>query len=413
MPLDAYRQVIAHEVAHCWQSVHLLDASRPGYQVTAWREEGLAEQLSNLVYPSVDSEWWFLPELGLTERSTTIFDRTYTNWVFFQYLGNRLGDPGLIGTLQDFPSSGGLAEQAAALAAVPDMQELYHRFARDYTTQSIVDESGEEITTIATSTFVQVDEATDQLFVEDAFKPFGVARYDVDVLTDPDWHLAEFNTLATGADGRQGYLTNGLWDRDGPNTPPSPLPRACKGYANFIIVMTYISGDRTVEMEVPEYEEVNCEPIPDACSLLSSGALRAMFTYGVMDPERQILAPNRGSGCSWHGASPDPSLSPVNAYYTVFDHFNLALYADIGRAYDPGKDVTYIDIEGASRAWTEPILYGLSVGMTVGYTLVTFDIAIHTGVVGTLEPPEQVDMKEIRAWMMGLALDLATSVGSG
>jgi hypothetical protein len=140
-----FKQVIAHEFGHCFQAFNFPDQEKPGYDVTRWREEGLAEYLGNLIYPPNDLEIRARgPALVAGELASAIVrDRSYSNAIFFQFLENRNGGPAavlaLIGTL---PASGGIDEQEQALTAAPDVSSGYHEFVRQATDGDVVDRGG-------------------------------------------------------------------------------------------------------------------------------------------------------------------------------------------------------------------------------------------------------------------------------
>ncbi len=139
-----FRQTLAHELAHCFQTETFVEQNKVDYDLRKWREEGLAEYLSNVVYPNNNLEWVWLPALQNWELDTTIFDRAYTNSIFFQYLAQRLGNTGVFAIVETLPGGGlgtGL-DQQVALATYPNMDAIYHDFAKAMTDGEVMDTGG-------------------------------------------------------------------------------------------------------------------------------------------------------------------------------------------------------------------------------------------------------------------------------
>jgi hypothetical protein len=137
-----FRQVLAHELFHCFQNWNL-----PGYKgepkVTDWWAEGSAQYFSNVVYNGVNVEWDYAMWFDMKSESTPMFYLSYENFEFFQYLANQLGDNGVIALLQSLPLGGEINDQVAAVSAFPNMEALYHDFGRSYITHGILDSSSE------------------------------------------------------------------------------------------------------------------------------------------------------------------------------------------------------------------------------------------------------------------------------
>jgi hypothetical protein len=81
-----FKQILAHELAHCFQTETFPEQNQVDYEFIMWREEGLANYLSNLVYRDNNLEWGKYPErralldlLELYELASTLLERSYTN----------------------------------------------------------------------------------------------------------------------------------------------------------------------------------------------------------------------------------------------------------------------------------------------------------------------------------------------
>jgi hypothetical protein len=141
-----FKQIVARQLAHCLQFATFEEPSEGTYADNRWRQEGLAAYLSNLVYPAADVEHELLETLRLVDDDSTLFDWSAAAFVWFQFMGERIGVDGLMDLLGTLPV-GNRAEQAAALADFPGLGELYHAFALAYTDGAISDSSGELLPT--------------------------------------------------------------------------------------------------------------------------------------------------------------------------------------------------------------------------------------------------------------------------
>jgi hypothetical protein len=143
LTLDHFNQLIAHELFHCFQDFNfeLLaeDASNK------WWVEGSAEYFSNVVYPAANLEWRLAGPFDATSPNTPITAYTYAACFFFQYLGNTLGNAGVIKFLDTLPGTGGEAAQQAAIASWEGMEDLFQGFAQQYLDTKLLDSSGAAI----------------------------------------------------------------------------------------------------------------------------------------------------------------------------------------------------------------------------------------------------------------------------
>lgn len=138
--VGAYKQTVAHELFHCFQSQNYWDPM--GDDHNEWWVEGTAEYFGNVVYPTVNAESEFWGDFDASSLDTSLVDMDYGNVVFFQYLANRVGDEGVLQLIASMPSSGGRPSELAALAGYPGIEDLFHDFARAYLDQQILDTGG-------------------------------------------------------------------------------------------------------------------------------------------------------------------------------------------------------------------------------------------------------------------------------
>jgi hypothetical protein len=137
-----FKQIIAHEIFHCFQAWNLrAQLNGPGVD-SDWWVEGTAEYFSNLVYKSVDFEYRFWDSFNELSTIKPLTNMDYENFVFFQFWGNRIGPDAVIAMLRTMPTGPGLDAQLTALAAVPGMEDTFEEFARSVIDRTLKDSSG-------------------------------------------------------------------------------------------------------------------------------------------------------------------------------------------------------------------------------------------------------------------------------
>ncbi|MGD2027771.1 MAG: hypothetical protein PVI99_08145, partial [Anaerolineales bacterium] len=134
---DQYQQAVAHEVFHCVQSWSFPN-TKP-YDTHKWWMEGSAEYFSNLVHPSANLEYRKMEFLDTRATDLSIFQMTYENFGFFQFMGNKYSTGGLIGILNSISSSNGHAGQEDALRAVGDFKENFNLYVVELLSSGILD----------------------------------------------------------------------------------------------------------------------------------------------------------------------------------------------------------------------------------------------------------------------------------
>ena len=139
---DVYKQILAHEIFHCYQFWNYNAASLGvPHSENKWWVEGTAEYFGNYVYPSVNAEYEYLPSFDRRSPFDSIIDMDYQNFIFFQYVANEIGSAGVLRLIEAMPEAAG-ASQADALSAFPDIEELFHEFGRAYLDGQIIDAGG-------------------------------------------------------------------------------------------------------------------------------------------------------------------------------------------------------------------------------------------------------------------------------
>jgi hypothetical protein len=209
-----FKQVIAHELGHCFNGETFVEQRALDYPTRKWWEEGVADFWSNYVYPPNNLEWRTLDRLTGQELATTLFDRSYANAVFFQYLESAMDVDGIDSVITNLPGSGGIADQLRAMASFPGMDEIYHEFARTMADSDVFDTSGEHVPYRPVGWDLPVSGPTQVPFPVPAF---GVRRLHITV---PPGLYACYETLTSGeqqVSWREGALGQpGPWDAFGP-----------------------------------------------------------------------------------------------------------------------------------------------------------------------------------------------------
>jgi len=259
---DDFKQTVAHELAHCFQEETFTEQNKVDYKIVKWREEGLADHMSNLVYPKNDLEHDVLGTLAVWELQSTLFERAYTNFVFFQYLENIIGTDGIFALVRSLPTSGGPADQVNKLAQFGGIEELYHDFVRAMTDEAVVDTGTGTIRYDARADTIPISGRT--VILEDPPR-FGVVR--LHLVVDPKYACVEYEEngelRASWREGEPGAPA-GSWSDD--------LPDPLQGEAVFVVTATEEGTTFTIEVtdvhdDDPECEDEEEGTNPDDCEI--------------------------------------------------------------------------------------------------------------------------------------------------
>lgn len=251
---DQLKQIIAHEVFHC---VHVWRKGHSGYESSSWYNEGMAEYFSNVVYPAVNNETKAVHRFHANSIEKSIFEMSYGNVVFFQYLGNRFGNEWLIQLLDGMPDSDPGA-MLSYMNSQSDMDEVFHDFARAYMDGTILDTGGGPLPGSplipADYAYIMPDHAPFKLEA----KPFHVERASVifDVETRFELSLVLDGDGATESARRGGTQ---VWI-DFPEAVTT-----CAAPTGFVQILTTTTAADVApnavgfEVEVEEDEENDCD----------------------------------------------------------------------------------------------------------------------------------------------------------
>ncbi len=194
-----FKQLIAHEIFHCFQAWNLREQlNGPGVDLSWWAE-GSAEYFSNRVYPRVNFESRFSDSFNEKSKIKPLTNMDYENYVFFQFMGNRIGPDGVIAMLRSMPTTHGREAQIAALSAVNNMEETFEEFVRSVIDRTLMDSGGTNMAlTIDPTEIFSITDITTRDFTS---YPFVFSRFKI--IFDSEKSFA-VETLSVGS-GRSGW----------------------------------------------------------------------------------------------------------------------------------------------------------------------------------------------------------------
>lgn len=143
---EAFKQVIGRQLAQCFVEATFPKLAKAPYSASGWIHDGLATYLSSIAYPAADLEVASLETLRHIADSSRLNEWSSAAFVWFQYVGNRLGPEGVVELVASL--EGSTAEDLdSSLASRPGVDELFHEFALAYTDGTIADSSGGRLAT--------------------------------------------------------------------------------------------------------------------------------------------------------------------------------------------------------------------------------------------------------------------------
>ncbi len=244
--IDQAQQGLAHEMFHCYQYKNLTaQEHNPQRDATDWWVEGSAEYFSNVVYPAVNYEHRWLPDLTVSMINSDLFDWSYESFIFFQYLENRpeVGTPGVLDLLRALPTTAGSGKdrQMAALSAYANMNSIFHGFAEAVADQNIIDTDHTPI-----PTGIPFGDDVEEVTPGDIF---GKGPFFIDIrrVIFPQNYNYDMTIVITGSPGQvSARPENGLpvW---GP-IPPQVISSCLEAHYIVVDTQTGSSADNTYEV---------------------------------------------------------------------------------------------------------------------------------------------------------------------
>jgi hypothetical protein len=281
--IDVFKQVVSHEIFHCFQQWNFPALGIGGYLANQWWIEGSAEYFSNVAYPTVNREYDWVQSFNRVSAVKPLYDIHYENTTFFQYLANQISDQGLVDFLQSIPFSKDPQTSIGALAGLDNFPSLFHDFSEAWADKAIVDSGGGILPTeivIPSSDRVQVSE--DQV-VNFTALPFMVKRYLVKYLTDNTYTIRNSTSGTAGEDSARLVGAPHSWD-----DPPSEVKGGC-GEVPHIYITT--SGIQTIEPHLLDADvdaEISHEGDPDCCLMGTWKLNTEQFALNMIDPGPQL-----------------------------------------------------------------------------------------------------------------------------
>ena len=254
-----FQQFLARDIAYCLIAQTFPETGRALLNARWW-SDGLATYLSGVVYDDVNLEHEDLPtRLADHELTTPLLERSFTNWVFFEYLDPKIGTEGIFALIRGLPET--LDE------AVP---EWWHPFNQELTDADVPDIGGGTVPYEPDAIEVEISGSGEADF---ATRPLGILRLHVEV-TGGQVACVEYDeggpvetSWRSGAPGPPG----GAWSED--------LPNELKGKSVFLITATRsgavglqpkaqltIKVKKVVDSE-SDCEEEEDESVPTPCPI--------------------------------------------------------------------------------------------------------------------------------------------------
>ncbi|HKY83656.1 MAG TPA: hypothetical protein VJ160_02410 [Anaerolineales bacterium] len=255
-----FQQTVAHEMFHCFQvwNFPALSANAT-WGVNDWWGESTATYFSNVVYPATNEEWRWLNTWGYNSGKTSLAYRSYDNFGFFQYLGNKIGNNGILSLIQSLgaAAAGDEAAQEAQLAKFPNIQVLFDNYARDYMDGKIADTSKALFPTAPA--FVLPEYRLDVLQAETLHlgaPPFTLMRYGLTFGSGNEYKLAPTITGGGGLDTSRPRDVVGAWA----DLPPTIKASCAFTKHYFLMTSTLAPGDLfNIDLGVTLGDPVGCD----------------------------------------------------------------------------------------------------------------------------------------------------------
>jgi len=252
---DFYQQIVSHEIFHCVQYESF--PNKQPYATHSWWLESTANYFSNLVYPAANLEWKFINHFDTNSVNKSVFEMTYENSFFFQFMGNNYSPQTVVNILQDISAAGTQSSQQTVLSNVPDIETNFNLFVVEFLSTGIPDSGGGFITVeeAAKSGTKTISEKGEQSF---STKPFVATRYKVD-------YQKEKRFLQTDKELEGGSFSAAEYSWHKNLYSWSDLPPEVRSYCKddlpyYFVVTTTESGNFEYIADVTLSEKAVCDP---------------------------------------------------------------------------------------------------------------------------------------------------------
>lgn len=250
-----FKQVIAQQMAHCFQAATFPEQQEASYAARRWREDGLAGYLSGLVYPEADLELGAIEPLTLIDRPTSLLDWSAGTVAWWNYVADDGGWPSIRSMVEAMPDEGDTGDQAAALAGLPGMDELFAGFAEAFSEGEILDGSGEAIATEWLPSFEEEEAAISEsgVVLDETLPPFSLGHH---LLVVPGNLRASLES--SEGDGEIAVRTRLLSGSDWAPLPES-FPSDCTSDVRLVILVTSVAAQpQDLRLSISEVTPSGC-----------------------------------------------------------------------------------------------------------------------------------------------------------
>ena len=243
--LEGFKQLMAHEIFHCFQWKHY--SALMGVEAESdWWVEGSATYFSDLAYPKVGAEEPWLAHFTSHSRYASIVTMSYASYVFFEYLGSRAdyGPAGVLALMGAMPPSGGAVAQGQALGQQPGMEAVWEAFALDFLDGKVIDADGQPMQPplLFTESYALFENDTHDLAVTD----FSLQRYRLAIGPGQGFHLH----LSQADDGVLDWTHRPL-EIGGWTALALDLPEGCDQFMAVVVrARGEVAGERKATLDV-------------------------------------------------------------------------------------------------------------------------------------------------------------------
>jgi len=253
-----FKQVVAHEVGHCFLGDTVIEQSRLPHGPSRWWSEAVPEYLSNWVYPDNNLEVdQYMQQFISNELNIALFDLSYDGFLWWQHVANQIGNQGVIAVIGNLPSTVERDAVEAAMASYPGMDALFHDFGRRITDW---DRPGESVLDTDKKSYVpkpgvDLEHISGEAFpqLEEDLIPFRTVRYGL---------VVDSNNAASLISRPEGLVLESARSPKGQWGPiPEGLPNEeCQPVIVTVHTTTFDQG--SIAVDVPQYFEVQPGGLP-------------------------------------------------------------------------------------------------------------------------------------------------------
>ena len=265
---DRLQQIIARELAFCSIALELYPQLFENPNPIRWLVYGLANYLSGVVYPDINLEHENLPgQLASEELSTTMPERSWTNWIFFEHLHPFVGGgAGVMDLLAGFSEP---ADLIAELSAAPGIAEIYHDLGRALSDANVSDLGPGTVPFEPQAWDLPVSGPTE---VPVTVPQFGIRRIHLLVASGEYACVDSFSQGAVRMSWRAGAPGEpGSWSEDLPGSFEGDnviVLTSVEPGGNYTLDVTDVSDDPDCDEEDEGTGGGGSDPVEDLCSEL-------------------------------------------------------------------------------------------------------------------------------------------------